>query len=236
MKLTIVNSGSIGNCYVLHGAKTNIIIELGVTKNKVLQAIGAKEFKKIDFALVTHEHLDHIKYFNQFKLPIYTSAGTNQVIKRGKNLEENVYKRIGEWAILPFATVHDCRQGFGYLIGNAIQGKSLVFATDTNKMTRLFQGVQYYAVEANYDKYIIETNEGLTPNRKKRIIDNHMEIGSLANWLLKCDLKSIKKIILIHESKANSDPATSKNVIESLVNRPCINTANKMSEVQIIDL
>lgn len=55
MQLTVVNTGSSGNCYLLESDGRKILLDLGVRWKEVLHAIDY-DLSAIDFALVTHSH------------------------------------------------------------------------------------------------------------------------------------------------------------------------------------
>ena len=65
MRLLVLKSGSSGNGYVLYNDREALIIECGVSYDTCLKAL---KFKRgiIVGALVTHEHLDHSKYVEQY--------------------------------------------------------------------------------------------------------------------------------------------------------------------------
>lgn len=55
MKLKCIDSGSNGNCYILHANDSAILLDIGVRWKEVLRAIDYN-LSAIDFALVTHSH------------------------------------------------------------------------------------------------------------------------------------------------------------------------------------
>lgn len=56
MNLKIINSGSIGNCYILENQNEALIIEAGVKFLEIKKALNY-DIGKIQGCLISHEHL-----------------------------------------------------------------------------------------------------------------------------------------------------------------------------------
>ena len=56
MKLTIVGTGSKGNCYILSNGKESLVIEAGVSYGKVLRGLNYN-VKDVVGVVVSHSHL-----------------------------------------------------------------------------------------------------------------------------------------------------------------------------------
>ena len=81
MKLQVLGSSSKGNCYLIEANKNEkLILDAGVNFKEVQKQLGF-ELKGIQGVLITHEHMDHLKYATNFALngiDIYASEGTFQ--------------------------------------------------------------------------------------------------------------------------------------------------------------
>ena len=82
LRLTVLGSGSKGNCAVVSGPEGALLIDAGFSKKETLRRL---ELAGIDPAnikalIVTHEHSDHIKGLGVvsrgLKVPVYASRGT----------------------------------------------------------------------------------------------------------------------------------------------------------------
>ena len=62
MKLTVFASGSSGNCLLLSGRGTNILIDAGISARRISDMLGecCLSLQDITGVLITHEHSDHI--------------------------------------------------------------------------------------------------------------------------------------------------------------------------------
>ncbi len=138
MKLKVLGSSSSGNCYLIEANDNEkLILDAGVNF-KVVQKELNFNFNGIEGVLITHEHMDHLKYASNFALygiNVYASAGTlkkqNLVGHRFKVIKALNQFSIGNFIILPFDTQHDATEPLGFLIQYKPTGEKLIYATDT---------------------------------------------------------------------------------------------------------
>ena len=111
---------------------------------------------------------------------------------------------VGSFDIVPFTTFHDAKEPLGFLIKSRVDGDVLAFATDTVNLRYKFPGLNILAIEANYDKGILERCEKLPDKVRHRITNTHMEIDVLCDYLKSLDLSECREIHLLHLSDATS--------------------------------
>ena len=80
MKVCSIASGSSGNCVYIGDKDTNILIDAGISRKRIvdgLNAIGTRP-EELDGIFVTHEHIDHIQGISMmvkmFGTPVYATA------------------------------------------------------------------------------------------------------------------------------------------------------------------
>lgn len=212
MKLKILASGSSGNAYLLTSSKSRILLECGI-RYKDIQ-------KKLQFdlaiagCLVSHSHGDHSKSVTDILkqgIDTYMSAGCADELMlnhhRLQRISSDKQFEINELIILPFDTEHDVNEPLGFLIYDTITKEKLVFATDTYYLKYKFPGVNYYLIECNYSKDILEENiaEGvINQAMRKRLLNAHFSLENLIKYFKEVDLTECRKIVLIHLSSNNS--------------------------------
>ncbi|WP_342771660.1 MBL fold metallo-hydrolase, partial [Methanoculleus sp. UBA331] len=82
MKLTILASGSKGNCTYLRGERGALLIDAGLSARETLRRLRAAggDAGLIEGILVTHEHIDHIRGVDvlarRLDVPVYATGGT----------------------------------------------------------------------------------------------------------------------------------------------------------------
>lgn len=213
MKLTVVGTGSKGNCYILSSdSGESLIVEAGA------KFLDVK--KNLDFNLrgvvgcvLSHCHIDHSKYIRDYVaggIDLYTSKGTLEALKlhdhyRSHAIRSGQAVQIGSFKVLPFDTVHDVAEPHGYLIKHEEMG-TMLFLTDTHYSKYKFNGVNFMVVEANFCEDILDAKSSKSFLRE-RILNSHMSLQNLLGMLDANDTSKVAKIVLIHLSDSNSNEA-----------------------------
>lgn len=209
MKFESLASSSHGNAYIVSDRDTRILLECGVS-HKQLQKLAGFSLSDIKACLVSHEHKDHAKCVDELirrGMEVYMSCGTAQALENeSATLIENMEQfNVGSFDIVPFTTFHDAAEPLGFLIKSRIDGDVLAFATDTVNLRYKFPGLNILAIEANYDRKILDRCEKLPEKVRHRITNSHMEIDTLCDYLRSLDLSECREIHLLHLSDAMSD-------------------------------
>ncbi len=208
MKLLCLGSNSSGNCYLLIGATSTLVIECGMPIKEVKKALNF-DLSKIVGAIVSHEHRDHAKYVSDYSAAGITVLANAMVASRltfGKAIESGKGYKIGGFEIVPFNVKHDV-PCLGFLIRHAEMGRML-FLTDTMFCEYTFPGLTHILIECNYSDEILNANieSGLvSPSMRPRLMESHMELETVKGILRANDLSAVANIVLIHLSDGNSD-------------------------------
>lgn len=201
-------SSSSGNAYIVSDNDTRILLECGVSHKK-LQKLSGFSLSEFQACLVSHEHKDHAKAVEDLisrGMAVYMSQGTAEALDTDAvNLIEHMEQfNVGSLDIVPFTTFHDAAEPLGFLIKSRVDGDVLAFATDTVNLRYKFPGLNILAIEANYDKAILERCERMPEKVRYRIANSHMEIDTLCDYLRSLDLSQCREIHLLHLSDATS--------------------------------
>ncbi len=240
IKVQPLASSSRGNAYLLtqDNAAPALLLEAGLPFKETQRRIWDQNLTLADIAgvLISHEHGDHAKSAIELMargLDVYTSNGTGEAIleKRIAELGIGTVKllnhrlhqvkareqfKIGpsrfEWTVLPFETIHDAAEPFGYLISDGED--KLVYITDTAYVTAKFIGLTIVMIECNYDMDSL-TAEGKThPEVKTRVIKNHFGLDQVKRFFEANDLTKVREIWLMHLSDSHGDAAKFKKEIQ----------------------
>ena len=208
MKFKALASSSSGNAYVVTDRDTRILVECGVSHKK-LQKLSGFSLNEFQACLVSHEHKDHAKAVGDLisrGMAVYMSEGTAEALETDAvNLIEHMEQfNVGSLDIVPFTTFHDAAEPLGFLIKSRVDGDVLAFATDTVNLRYKFPGLNILAIEANYDKHILERCQKMPEKVRYRITNSHMEIDTLCDYLRSLDLSQCREIHLLHLSDATS--------------------------------
>ena len=111
---------------------------------------------------------------------------------------------VGTLDIVPFAVFHDSKEPLGFLIKSRVDGDVLAFATDTVNLRYKFPGLNILAIEANYERAVLDRSEKLPEKTKDRITKAPGEIDTLRDYLRTWDLWQCKERPLRYLSDAMS--------------------------------
>lgn len=208
MTFTSLASSSRGNCYVASDGETAILLECGISFRRIKKELGF-DLSTIRGCLVSHEHKDHAKsVMDMIKsgIEVFASEGTAEALDCAliTPVEAGAQFRVGSLEIMPFRTWHDAKEPLGFLIYSRQDGERLVFATDTVNLGHTFPGVNLLALEANYDKDILDRCERMPEKVRHRVTNSHMEIQTLCRYLRTLDLSECRALYLLHLSNAAS--------------------------------
>ncbi|MEZ5406010.1 MAG: MBL fold metallo-hydrolase [Verrucomicrobiia bacterium] len=91
VRLTILGSGSAGNCALVEADQTRLLIDAGLSGRQIQNRLSqlGKSLDEIDGVLLTHEHSDHTlgltRICQKRNIPIYTNSLTAECIKSKLN-------------------------------------------------------------------------------------------------------------------------------------------------------
>ena len=215
-------SGSSGNSTYIESDSTKILIDAGVSCQRItkaLESIGVS-FNDISAILITHEHSDHTKGLTtiakKFNTPIFATQKTwtqmcsLNVLENCKNtFTPEINFEIGDLIIHPFSIPHDAIDPCGFSILNG--EKKITVATDIGHIEeRLINemcGSDLLLIESNYDNDTLLC--GAYPYFLKKRISS--DVGHLSNEMTGKLVKTlyengVTKFILGHLSKENNFP------------------------------
>lgn len=228
MKLHILGSNSLGNCYILEAVSEALIIEAGVRMANVKKALKW-QMRKVVGAVITHEHNDHSGYVTEMVASGVLVLALEDVFKSHKlagkpftkSIVPNKGYKVGNFKIFSVLVKHDV-PCLGYIISHPEMGK-LLFLTDTITLDVCVSGLNHIMIEANYADDIVEQNiaSGSMPEAMRpRLLNSHMEIEQTKAILAENDLSQVDNIVLIHLSDGNSDEERFVREVRQLTGKP----------------
>lgn len=195
MKLTVINTGSNGNAYLLNYAKGhNILLDCGTPLKILLRTINY-DLLSMTAVFVTHEHNDHA--LSSFKL----SEKTLKVIGPSGAAECVVeplkHYRIGDIEFMPLKVPHDDVENFAYLIWLP-DGNNIFYATDYSYIPYIVKDVKVknFLLECNNVADDLDTSEA----KYRHVVRGHASLNTVLSYLLVSGNDETKNIILCHAS------------------------------------
>jgi phosphoribosyl 1,2-cyclic phosphodiesterase len=88
VRMTVLASGSKGNCMVVSTSRTRILVDCGVSCRELFKrmALGGEDPRTLDAILITHEHQDHVQGLavtaRKLGIPVYFTESTHRAWMR----------------------------------------------------------------------------------------------------------------------------------------------------------
>lgn len=230
MNLSVLASGSKGNCILVRDEQTSLLVDIGISTRRLKQELAKLQMnvEDIDGVLLTHEHIDHVRGLKtlskRYKLPIYTRSATFRALSclsdiplECCNVLPNDNLALGNFMINSFAISHDAVDPVGYCIYNTVQRQKFTIATDLGYVSKTveqaLENSTAIVLEANHDLNLLQS--GPYPwNLKKRILGPK---GHLANKVAAEAINRLRskpeQVVLAHLSDKNNTPQIALNTI-----------------------
>lgn len=233
MELKVIGTGSLGNAYILGHGNDMLLLDAGVSKDKILKAIGF-DTAKIDCALVSHGHSDHFKSA-EYLLNCFVNvmmpkdcADNLKVTTFRPNLfiADGTQRTFGNWIVKSFNVDHDV-QTVGYLVYHTQTKQKILYATDMGFLRSIPKDINIMITECNYNNDLLHVPE--MEERFVRVKTTHMSLERLVSYLDKIDLSMLTHIVVIHLSDTNSNEQV---IVKTLQDKTGVNvtaTSNGMN-------
>ena len=221
-----LSSGSNGNCYYIGNDDVSFLIDVGIggrTIRKRLALLGI-DINDVDFVLVSHDHVDHIKYLGSFTehyhKPVFATeelhrALDNHFCTRGKMygcVKNTVAGQTSQCLgvkFTPFRVPHDAHDAVGYHID--FFGTTFTFITDlgavTDDVLKYCGMASHLIIESNYDPDMLQYGP-YTAELKRRIRNGHGHLSNeqAADLIRSVAGKDVQSVFLCHLSENNNTP------------------------------
>ena len=229
MKVTVLSSGSKGNCTYIETNNHKILIDIGTSSlyvEKQLKNIGI-EPNEIDIVLITHSHVDHIgglKVFcKKYNPCVYISKKIqNELNFELSNVNDSEIVDI-DIRIESIKLSHDVSEVRGYIINE--DDSSIVYITDTGYISeKVFEDIRnknIYIFESNHDVEMLMNNPKYPHHTKIRILSDkgHLSNKDSSYYLSKLIGDKTKTIILAHISEQNNTEELALNTLKETLER-----------------
>jgi phosphoribosyl 1,2-cyclic phosphodiesterase len=243
--VSILASGSAGNCTLLETSRTRLLVDAGLGKRETLRRLAVIEQTtgQLDGIVISHEHSDHIgglaALISQWRSTrIYLTEATHAEVVRvlperhRKRLERVEFIQagqrfaVGDIEVAPFAIPHDAADPLGFTL--CAGGVKLGVVTDLGYLPAL---VKHHLRDS--DALVLESNHDLEMLKvgpypwhvKQRVMSRtgHLSNDSVSHFLADpegFDARS-RYLVLAHLSEYNNNPDVARiSAEEALGRRP----------------
>lgn len=231
MELSVLGSGSSGNCFFVQNDKSAVLVDAGLSAKQIISRLGAigASSARVKGIFITHEHADHIRgadvLARHLNIPIFATKKTIQnsflcentdLINSIKNTE--ILKLAG-MEISAFSKSHKAADPVSF---NIMNGKTLSIITDAGfaceNIVSAVADSDFLCIESNHDEKMLL--DGPYPYFLKNWIKS--DTGHLSNMqsalcVLEHASSKLNHVILSHLSQTNNTPELAIKTFNSLI-------------------
>jgi phosphoribosyl 1,2-cyclic phosphodiesterase len=232
--LTVLGSGSGGNCALVTSDRCRILIDAGFSARRIsqrLQSVGI-EPESLDGILVTHEHSDHIAglkvFCGKFDVPVYCNSLTAEYLCRCGIAEASRYRifatgssfTIQDIDVHAFYVPHDAVDPVAFVLSSDYG--SVGFLTDLGYAPKLarerIREVHTLVVETNHDEQRLQADPKRPWSVKQRILSRHGHLSNEAAAALVADIagQDLRRVVLGHLSRECNSPELALSAMRQL--------------------
>lgn len=238
--MTILGSGSAGNCTYLEAGDVRLLIDAGFSGRQIrtrLESIDRTP-EALTGILLTHEHSDHTKGLKviaaKLGIPIYCNRLTLEAIEaqfdtrfNAKVFQTGAHFDLGGVTVESFSIPHDAYDPVGFVVH--VGGIQVGFLTDLGHATRMVvervKAVQALVLETNYDEKLLQEDTKRPWSIKQRILSRHGHLSNdaAANALEAMISDRLELLYLAHLSRDCNSTELAEGAISERLGRLGIN-------------
>lgn len=239
MLVSVLASGSEGNCTLIRTKHKNILVDIGMNYKYIKEKLEEVNLtpSNIDLIFVTHTHSDHtgaMKVFFKSNTPmIFLDEKMMVELPFLENYPNLCFDKgpfiFDTLTVEAFKTSHDAPGSRGYIFKE--DGASAVYITDTGYINhKLFDQL------SNHSLYIFESNHdvellmhGSYPawlKKRVRSDEGHLSNQQADFYLSKFIGEKTKEVVLAHLSKENNSPELALSSLQKVLEENNINFSN----------
>lgn len=232
MQITVLASGSTGNCSLITEGSTRILVDAGISCKRIrtgLSELGVRP-EEIQGVLITHEHVDHVAGLRVLEknhnIPLYSTLPVIHALEQsGLSLGSTFHEiapgesfSLGGVSILPFHVPHDAADCSGYRItgDSAVLGYATDIGCITEEVVQGLSGSDLALIEANHDVRMLQ--QGPYPYYlKQRILSSkgHLSNDSCAQLAEILKERGTRRFVLGHLSQKNNEPMIARKTVQN---------------------
>ncbi len=217
--LTVLGSGSSGNCSLIATSQCRLLVDAGFSARQItqrLESVGVQP-ESLDGILITHEHSDHVAglevFCRRFGVPIYANPLTAETLRRGSLASFAKWNLFGTGAVFSvkdieiqsFYVPHDAVDPTAFVF-TANEG-SIGFLTDLGYAPKLalerIRSVDTLVIETNHDERLLQEDSRRPWSVKQRILSRHGHLSNDAAAKLVASIvgHQLRRVVLGHLSR-----------------------------------
>jgi phosphoribosyl 1,2-cyclic phosphodiesterase len=236
VSLTILGSGSAGNCAYVESDEARVLVDAGFSFRQIRQRLAdiGRAPENLTAILLTHEHSDHVQGLavltQKVRVPIYCNRLTKDAIEYQSRsrfdcrlFETRASFDVGDITVETFDVPHDAQDPVGFLL-RTVAG-NIGFLTDLGHVTRLVldrvRSANVLVLEANHDVKLLQDCIRRPWSLKQRIHSRHGHLSNeaaadAAEQIISADLRHL---YLGHLSRECNRPDLAYQVVNERIQK-----------------
>ena len=237
VSVSMLASGSRGNCAIVASASTRILVDAGISCRETFRRMKSlgDDPRSLSAIVITHEHCDHISglaaLVKKLRIPVFMTGATYQAWQRAmrddtgekphleklERFESGHTFQVGDIAVKPFTVPHDAVDPVGFTF--RAEGIKIGLATDLGyiplSVKDHLRGCDVLILEANHDLEMLRV--GPYPwSVKQRVMSRvgHLSNVALADFFTSDYDNSATFVVLAHLSEQNNHPEIARREAE----------------------
>jgi phosphoribosyl 1,2-cyclic phosphodiesterase len=237
MHITILGSGSAGNCTLVETETTKLLVDAGLSGRQIAGrlALVNRDMDLITGVVLTHEHSDHTRGLGVLcksrALPVYANRLTAEAVAADPEWHDRVRIswrlfatgasfEVGDLLVESFSVPHDAYDPVGFVIRHPSTGVAVGVLTDLGHATKLVtervRAMDALIVEANHDLKLLQEDAARPWATKQRIMSRHGHLSNDAAATLTgevaCD--KLRHVFLAHLSRDCNRPELAREAVD----------------------
>ena len=230
LEITILGSGSAGNCALIETEQTAILVDAGLSSRQITQrpaSIG-RNAEDVDAILLTHEHSDHTRGLGMFcksrPVPVYANRLTAEAVATEEQLKVSwrLFSTghpfaVGDFAVASFSVPHDAYDPVGFAIhaGEFAVGVLTDLGHATKLVVERMRAMDVLVLESNHDMKLLQEDVVRPWALKQRIMSRHGHLSNDAAATLAGEICSdrLRHVFLAHLSRDCNRPEIAQRVV-----------------------
>src|SRR5579871_6195282 len=231
VSVSMLASGSRGNCALVSSARTRILVDAGISGRETFKRMKllGEDPRSLSAILITHEHSDHVyglaTLAKKLKIPVFMTGATYQVWARAIRNQSGERPKVeklepfqaGDIAVQPFTIPHDAADPVGFTF--RAEGIKVGIATDLGylpvSVRDHLRGCDVLVMESNHDLEMLRG--GPYPwSVKQRVMSRvgHLSNEALADFFTNDYDNHATFVVLAHLSDQNNHPEIARRGAE----------------------